>query len=155
MISFERTFDMDLVRSILTNNPRSYRAMGDDACPPLSEFKVHEDERIWYVIPRDGEEVLGVFPFIPVNAVLYDVHLCILPAAWGGRSVPAFRGALDWMFENSPARRISGAVSAENRLAIKLALRCGMEIVGGHPKAFLKNGILHDVVLLGISPTAT
>jgi RimJ/RimL family protein N-acetyltransferase len=55
------------------------------------------------------------------------------------------------MFAHSPCRRIVGATPANNRLALRFAIACGMEHFGTNPKAFLKNGVLHDLILTGIS----
>lgn len=124
---------------------------GDDSTPAPEAFQPNEHPLIWYVAAAESEEVQGIFTFIPQNAVCFEVHAAILPAAWGPRSREALRGAIAWMFENSPARRIVASIPAYNRLAIKLGRDAGMKAFGRNRDSFLKNAVLHDQLLLGIS----
>lgn len=148
-MTFERTFDYALVRELIVY-PAGYRAAGDDFAPSVTEFAVNEDPRIWYVVAKDGAELLGAFLFLPQSSVCYEVHLALLPGAWG-HSSECLRGAIAWMFANSPARRIVGAVPAFNRLANRCAERAGMTRYGTNYKSFLKGGTLHDLTLWGAS----
>lgn len=149
-MTFERTFDFALVRALITF-AAGYRAAGDDFAPPEADFVVNEDPRIWYVVGRlESEMPLGAFLFLPQSSVCYEVHLALLPGAWG-RSSECLRGANAWMFANSPARRIVGAVPAFNRLANRCAERAGMTRYGTNFKSFQKGGELHDLTLWGVS----
>lgn len=151
-MTFERSTDYVLIHKILTANARSYDAMGDDAAPPIGEFEVNQHPAIWYVIARSAEgDVVGLFTFIPLNAVCYEAHNCLLPRAWGPQALEAGRGVIAWMFAHSPCRRIVGATPAYLRLAVKFAKTSGMVEYGRNPKAFLKYAILHDLILTGIS----
>lgn len=148
VLTFERTFDFALVRRLITS-PIGYSAAGDDFAPKVSEFFVNEDPRIWYVAAKDGPQLLGAFLFLPQSNVCYEVHLALLPTR--GRGALALRFAIAWMFANSPARRIVGAVPAFNRLANRCAERAGMTEYGTNFKSFQKGGELHDLTLWGIS----
>jgi hypothetical protein len=152
-VKFRRTTDYELVRQILTANARSYDAMCEDGSPRREEFRPIEHPAIWYVVAgSDAGVVYGLFMFVPQNAICYEVHNCFLPRAWGRQALEAGRGASGWMFANSPCRRIVGATPAYLRLALAFAKRSGMVEYGINPKAFLKNGVLHDLILTGISP---
>jgi hypothetical protein len=150
-VTFERSIDYKLIREILTADPRSYDAMSDDASPSIAEFEPNQHPAIWYVVVRSAEEPIGLFTFIPQNAVCYEAHTCMLRAAWGREALTAGRGVIGWMFEHSPCRRIVGATPAYLRLAVRFAESSGMVEYGRNPKAFLKNAILHDLILTGIS----
>jgi RimJ/RimL family protein N-acetyltransferase len=138
-----------LVRSLILS-PAGYRAAGDDFAPPAIEFEVNEDPRIWYVLAYRARWMIGAFLFLPQSTVCYEVHLALLPGAWG-HSSQCLRGANAWMFANSPARRIVGAIPAFNRLANRCAERAGMTQYGTNFKSFQKGGTLHDLTLWGIS----
>lgn len=148
---FERSIDYNLIREIQTADARSYAAHCDDFAPSRADYQPNRHPDLWYVIARDRETALGLFVFVPLNAVLYEVHNCLLPVAWGSAAIRAGRGAAAWMFANSPARRIVGATPAHLRLAVAFAKRCGMVEYGRNPKSFLKGGELQDLILTGIS----
>jgi RimJ/RimL family protein N-acetyltransferase len=148
-VTFERTFDFGLISRLITY-PAGYEAAGDDFAPKPADFRVNDDPRIWYVIVIDGPDVTGALLFLPQSSVCYEVHLALLPGAWG-HSSECLRGAIAWMFANSPARRIVGAVPAFNRLANRCAERAGMTQYGTNFKSFQKGGELHDLTLWGVS----
>jgi RimJ/RimL family protein N-acetyltransferase len=150
MIRFARTFDFGAVRDLITH-PRVWPFAGEDSGLAPGDFEANEDPRIWYVFAYDAGEFLGGFMFVPQTSVCWEVHLLLLPASWGLRSAEVARGVFAWMFEHSPCRRIVGATPACYRLAVRLAERAGMVRYGVNPQAFLKYGILQDVILSGIS----
>ncbi|PWT72949.1 MAG: hypothetical protein C5B60_08835 [Chloroflexi bacterium] len=150
MITFERSFDYDLIRSVLTH-PRLYRYLADDTSPPAYEFTPQQHPAIWYVTVRDDRELLGLWMFVPQNGVCWEVHTALLPNAWGERGQLAARLLPGWMWRNTSCRRIVSNVPTTNRLALHFALKAGMKIFGVNEASFLKNGVLCDQVMLGIS----
>lgn len=151
MLTYERTVDYGLVRSIITH-PTQYQWAGDDFSPPAAEFKPNEDERIWYVLAMDGEKLMGMMMFLPQSSVCWEVHCCLLPACWG-RTTEAARGAFAFLFRHTQAQRIVANIAAYNKLAIRLAVRSGMEMFGANRASWLRNGELHDQLCFGISKT--
>lgn len=149
MIRYQRTQDLELVRSILTH-PELYDWMGDDFTPERPYFEPNPDPRIWYLLCFDGEELLGLLMFVPQSHVLWDVHCSLLPSA-RGKTAEAARGAFRWMFALTHCRRIVAAVPRFNRPAAALCRIAGLKLYGVNPKAFLRRGSLHDLLLYGIS----
>lgn len=150
---FERTRDMKLVRDVMTH-PRIWPWITDDGTGPADQFTPPDLPSVWYVAVRDGNDFMGIWMFVPRNAICYEVHTCLLPKAWGSFAVEASRAMSRWMWENSPARRIVTAVPAYNRLALNLARNAGMTQYGTDPQSCLKGGKVWDVHLLGISKEA-
>jgi RimJ/RimL family protein N-acetyltransferase len=152
LLTYERTRDLELVRSILTH-PRVYPWISDDGCPPAEEFQPIDHPSVWYVVVREQLSglLLGLFMFVPQNAVCWEVHTCLLPAAWGKPAAAAAAGASHWMGERTPCRRIVTSVPSYNRLALRFARAAGMKQFGVNPASYLKTGKLHDQVLLGLS----
>lgn len=151
MITFERSFDYALIRTIVTH-PRIWPFISDDGSPPVEQYRPIESEAVWYVVARDGAEILGLWMLHPHNAVCWEIHTCLLPGAWGDRALEAARLFPEWIWANTVCRRVVTNVPDYNRVALKFAWRSGMLEYGVNPASFLKNGKLYDQVCLGISP---
>lgn len=150
MITFERSTDYELIRSILTH-PKIYPHISDDGSPPREEYRPVESDAIWYVVVRDCGEVLGLWMFVPLNTITYEIHTALLPKAWGSRAIQAALELPDWIWQNTPCRRIVTHVPSPNRLALRFALAAGMEMFGIDKASYLKNGVLCDQFCLGMS----
>ena len=149
MLTVKRTFDYELVRQILVH-PKIYPWISDDCSLPPQECAPVASEKIYYIYARNGHPV-GLFIFMPQNGICYDLHVCVLPEAWGRESVPAGKLAIQWMFEHTLARRITGSVADYNRLACRYAEKLEMEEFGVNRKSYLHDGVLYDQHLFGIS----
>lgn len=150
MMTFARTFDWNLIRRIAIH-PKVYHAAADDFSPPPYAWKPLDDCNIHYVLVRDGEELLGMFVFIPENTICWNMHVCLLPISWGKKSKEAGGQVIRWIFSHTACARITGSVPAHNRLALKFARDIGMTKYGINERSHKKNGILHDQILFGIS----
>lgn len=156
MITFERSTDYELIRAIITH-PKLWPYISDDNSPAREDYRPIESESVWYVVARTrdaevGAYVLGMWVFHPLNSICWEVHTCVLPRAWGHVGLEAARQLPEWIWENTPCRRIVTNVPSTNRLALQFALRAGMTIFGCNRASFLKDGKLCDQVCLGISP---
>jgi RimJ/RimL family protein N-acetyltransferase len=150
---FGRTFDMEVVRAILTH-PKIYPFIGDDDAPKMEEFRPREDPGIWYVLARltpDSSEPLGMFVLVAQSRTCWDIHVNILPSTYGPVAWLVSQEIFPWIWESTTARRVVGSVPAYNKLAIHYAERAGMKRFGINEKSYLKGGVLIDQVLLGIS----
>lgn len=154
MIAFERSFDYGLIRALMTFAPAIYDKISDDFSPPRDQFRPHEHDSLWYVIVRDGREVLGLWMFVPQNAVTWEVHTILLPCAWGARGIQAALELPDWIWEHTTCRRIVTHVPVNNRLALKFANEARMVKYGVNERSYLKGGRLLDQICLGISAPA-
>jgi RimJ/RimL family protein N-acetyltransferase len=154
MITFERSFDYELIRRILIHE-RIWPHITDDGSLAREEYKPAEHDAIWYVIVRDvreeGVDLLGLWMFTPQNAVCWEVHTALLPAAWGARGQLAARLLPEWIWANTPCRRIVTNVPETNRLALHFAAKAGMKVYGVNRQSWMKNGVLCDQICLGLS----
>jgi len=153
LIHIERSTDYDLVRAIMTQ-PSVYGHLTDDFSPPAADYRPIEGDAIWYVIVWDDNDLLGLWLFVPQNGICWEVHTVLLPLAWGDRARRAAGVMLDWIWKNTPCRRIITNVPRDNRVAYHFALAAGMNVYGQNECSFLKNGKLHDQICLGISRPA-
>lgn len=148
-MNFERSTDWKLIKAVVTH-PRIYDVIADDFSPSQDDWQPVESDRFWYVLAKDGEELLGLWAFHPLNGVCYEVHTCLLPNSWGSRARIAAKEVQTWAWLNMPCRRVVTEVPAFNRLALKFAKDAGFIEYGINPKSYLKHGTLHDIVLLGL-----
>lgn len=150
-MQFERTFDYRLATEIITH-PRVYRHMVSDGGEPRETYRAPESEKLWYILVRDGLEVLGLFLMVPTTSVCFDVHTCLLPAAWGERAQQAYREGIRWALGgNTPARKLIGNVPAYNRHALRIALRAGAKLIGINEGSIQKGGKLFDQYIVGFN----
>lgn len=149
-IRLERTTDVELIKRVVTD-PAVYPHASDDYSPSPAAWEPLVDDCIWYVKASDGDELLGLWMFHPENAICWKVHTCLLPNAYGARAKVAAKMMAEWLWDHTPCQRLVTDVPAFNRLAFHFARRAGMEQFGVNPKSFMKNGQLHDQILLGMS----
>jgi RimJ/RimL family protein N-acetyltransferase len=148
-MTFAPTRDFTLVKSTLTHD--SQMRMSSEDATDAASWEPNEDPRLLYLAVRDGGQLLGIFTFVPQNAICFEIHAAVLPLAWGHRSRQALRGALEFAWRETPARRVVASIPAYNRLAIALGRSAGMTQYGVNSNSFLRHGELWDQVLLGIS----
>lgn len=149
-MTFERTVDYDLVRKIVTH-PKIWPHVSDDFSGKPEDFNPIQHEAAFYLLVKEEREVLGVFALYPKNRICWEVHTCLLPTSWGQRAKQAARDAMQWVFRNTECLRLITDVPEYNTLALRFAHMAGMTQFGVNPKSYMKNGILHDVTMLGIS----
>lgn len=146
MIQFEQTTDLNFIRECMTA-PHVWRVGSDDGMagidPKLLFIKL--DGKIFV---KTGE--YGLFVGEARNSITYEVHTFLLPNA-RGKAVEIAKAAMQWLFNNSNCLRITTTVPDYNKLAIRLSLKSGMELIGINKKSFLKDGVLYDQQLFGIS----
>jgi hypothetical protein len=144
-MQIERTFDECFITDCITS-PAVWDASSDDGCgdPDLFFLKL-DPNTIWI---KAGD--YGVFMLHANNHTMYECHTMLLPRAHG-KAVEIAKEAMKWAFENTPATRIITAVPTYNVLALRLAHRVGFVQWGLNVNAWKKNGIMHDLIMLGVS----
>lgn len=150
MIHFERTKDWEAVRGIL-GHPAVFPHITDDFSEPIEKWSFERREDAWFVLAKDDEETLGLWVFVPKNAICWEAHTCLLPNARGPRGAEAAKSVLAWIWENTPCLRVVGEIPIYNHMSAKFAVRAGMYKFGINSRSCIKNGRLYDQVLVGIS----
>ena len=146
MIIYEPTTDVEFITKCATN-PIVWRASTDDGMANVNPdiFFVPTDGKLWL---KAGD--YGVFMGEPRNMITYEVHTLLLPEA-RGKAVEIATGALHWIFHNTPCLKITTNVPSFNVLARRLSEQCGMKLIGNNESSFLKDGVLYDQFIYGIS----
>jgi hypothetical protein len=141
--------DNELVVNIL-KHPSIYKWVSDDYSCSAENVDYRQ------FLAMDSVYVLLQFGgcltiFIPRNGITWEVHSASLPETRGKNMVLAGKNAVQWMFANTPCRKIVTAVPTFNPLAMRLSRMCGMAEEGNDRKSFLKDGVLYDQILYGIT----
>lgn len=147
-ILVEPTQDLQLVQRIITD-PRIYSHVSDDCSPKPEDYQ--PPAGAVYLLVQDGDELLGCFIFHPHTVTVWEVHTCLLPNAWGDRAKESAALAAQWVWQTLPCTRLITNVPDCNRLAYRFALEAGMEPFGTNPDAYLKNGKLYAMHMLGLT----
>lgn len=140
-----RTHDMAIVAAIISH-PAIWPHVHDDnaECAPIDHDGFH-----WMLV--DDGEPAGVFLVHAVNSICYQMHTCLLPRIWGPGAARAAQLLLEWAFTETPCEKMTTAVPAYNRAALRFARAGGMKDEGNNRASFLRNGALVDQIMLGIT----
>lgn len=141
-----RTHDMEIVRSIMAD-PAIFPHIHDDSvteCAPVD----HEGFS-WMLVSDDAPA--GVFLVHALNSICYQMHTCLLPRIWGRGAANAAQMLLAWAFNETACQKMTTAVPAYNRAALRFARAGGMTQEGINRASFLRNGALIDQIMLGIT----
>lgn len=149
-VSVIRTRDYPAIREVVTD-PSVYPHLTEDFSPSPEEFQLPESDAIFYIAAQDSWRTIGLCMFMPINGTTVDVHIAALPDHRGFAALQLARLSFQWIWENTQYQRIEARIPDYNKPAIRLASLSGMKRMGVSEKSFLKGGLLHDQVLLGIS----
>lgn len=147
MISIERTFDTDLVRSIMSNAELLKRSGGSD----VSIYDPENQPDFFYLTPMRDGVVIGVALFYNLNnAFCYQAHVNYLPDYWGTWLVGYTKEALKYMFNNTQCMKVMAFVPDYYPEVLKHTLRAGFTIEGYLRNSTISNGLLDNQSLVSI-----
>ena len=144
-----RTHDMALVASIM-RNPAIWPHVHDDGTP-LDWAPTDHESFYWMLVTLDSGAVGGVFLVHQVNSFCHEMHTCLLPEVWGQQAYEAGQKLAAWVFSELNCQKLITAVPAYNRLALRFAKRGGMQQEGINRASFMRNGVMVDQIMLGIT----
>jgi RimJ/RimL family protein N-acetyltransferase len=148
-VSISRTFDEQFIYDCVTH-PSNWGMVTDDGHSGYELFFPDlRDSNYWLRVESNGK-ILGLFLATQKSIACYEVHSALLPEA-RGMSAELAKSAICWMFENTPCKRIIAWIPKYNELAGKMAIDAGLKLCGINKESFMKNGILHDEYLFGVS----
>ena len=139
--------DMDLIKSILMDKA-IYPHIIDDGCDEINP--VFNDSMIWLVI-TENSQVCGAFMVHQHNRATWEIHTCLLPVIWGKKAQIAAKLMSGWFFSQPLNLKLITNVPEMNKMAHMFSLRSGMMLEGVNRKSFLKDGILYDQYVLGMT----
>ena len=139
----------------IMHHPEVYPYLTDDHAQPdhtqLGSFLL-QNKAVWLVQPSNHIMLMAV----PITLTMYEIHTMIEPAGRGMQAVLDVRRAAKWFFENedNKCQKVYTLVPKLNKRARIFAKKVGMVEQGTLTKSFLKNGELHDQLILGLEKEA-
>lgn len=153
IISFERTEDIHLIRSIVAH-PKVYGFLHDDEGPLREDWVPGFGGRIsWMAVRYDGVPI-GIIVVREHSSYLWELHYGFLPEAWGGLALECFREFIRGVWRYSKCRRVYGQILASNRRSLKFARAAGAVEFATHPRSIMKYGKMQDQILVAIDRPA-
>lgn len=149
-MTFENSRDWSLIKQIVTHL-KVYPLVSDDFSPLPEKWEPIDCAAAHYIVVRDDGIVLGLWAFYEHSPIVWNVHTCLLPIAYGERARRASRAMAAWIWANTKCLRLITEVPESNRLALRFARMAGMVEYGFNPQSYLKGGVLEGVHLLGMS----
>lgn len=146
----ERTTDWELIKRIVTHE-KVYPRVSDDKSVPPECWEPIRNSEMYYLLAKQGIDVLGLFAVSPENGVCFKLHTCLLPHSYGDKATIAVQEVFAWIFKHLRCERLITEVPEFNRVALKKAEKAGMKKYGFNPGSYLKDGKLQGLTLLGIS----
>lgn len=125
--------------------------MADDFAPPREEFQPAPPDTTIYVLVEVDGQPKGLWALVPQSRILWEVHTALLPEIWGTTAKLAAPMLLDWVWSNTACQRLFTVVPQYARATRKFAMHAGMEECGTHEKAYMKDGELQDLIIMGIN----
>lgn len=147
-----RTLNIDNVARFL-GHPAIYPSMADDYAqaemvPQAAQALVTSG--VWALQPSET----SLFMLFPRTVTMWEVHVMVMPEGRGRQAIEDGRNGLAWLFENTPCEKVIAYIPEFNPQALLLAKRVGFVVEGTITKSFRKDGVLHDMKIVGITKEA-
>lgn len=135
--------------AVLLHPAVRYRLFDDSEIPTvLAIGEILRDEDLYILMPIDGA-ILTVAPFVYST---FTIHQAAVPEVRGAVFIQAAHEAVRWIFGNIPAcHKLVGLVPSYNVPSIASATRCGFKVEGRLTGAVMRDGKLHDLIVLGLA----
>jgi RimJ/RimL family protein N-acetyltransferase len=141
----ERTHDMTAVNAI-ARHPLVWPALCDD----LTQDTTLPDLPDLTYLGVYNPDLIGFFMLKMQNGICAEVHTCLHPDAWGKIALQAGRALLRFVFDCGIMKLVS-SVPSNNSKALRFALSLGLKQEGVNRQSFLKDGVLLDQIMVGIT----
>ena len=142
--------DADAVRAIYCHPEMAEIFFDDGIKPAQMDFSQLVNIPVaYFIIASDDGKDIGLFFFYPMNTITFELHTAFLPGHRGAKVRRASVLAREYMFANTPCRKVITQIPVDNRRAYVMARLCGMEQEGINRRSWLKNGKIVDQYTMG------
>lgn len=142
----ERTYNEKEIRSIITHHD-IWPRLADDKSGLPDDYR--PDPGRIYIKGEDGE-IFGLGVASRRGTVVYNVHFQVLPVYRKTHAIPFAEKFIQWMWDNTGARKLVAEVPDFHQNVIGFAHKVGFVVEGINTRSFLKDGKLHDQFYLGL-----
>ena len=150
MIEAVRTYDKELVKSIVTN-PQIFKAVSDDCIKP-SDYEPDVNDQCWLNM-RTKDGCVGVYNYHARNATTLEIHAHVLPEhrlKWARYTGWA---ALEWALSCAPSNysKIVVSIPSVYPKVVNFTSKFGFQHEGVNRLCDRVDGVLCDQIMLGIT----
>lgn len=145
-VIIERTHDSELVKRVCFD-PAVWETIAEDG---ISQDEFEPDMNECWLTVDDGQ-LIGLYNLHPINSVTLQIHPMILPQFRGSLAYESGKQVLKWIVENTDYQKVFCFIPEIYRNVILFAMRCGLAKEGKNRRSHVKNGKIHDMVMLGIT----
>lgn len=146
----ERTYDDELVRSLITRND-IWATIAEDG-QDIDDFTPNCESDCWLLM-TEGSNVIGLYNLHPHNSCTLEIHAHVMPECRKMHSDETGRLALQWIIDNAPSmyQKIIAQVPEIYPNVRAFCEKNGFVLEGTNRQSYRKNGIIMDQWLLGIT----
>ncbi len=122
-------------------HPDIYPYISDDTCPEREKFFIPDEVSADFLLCYNDSYYCGLFFLIEKSADEVEIHTCMLPESKGNATEFGMMAVSD-IFNKTRRQKISTFIPISNKLAERLAIKCGFRFVGlCHPCLINGNAI--------------
>ena len=146
-MNIQQTFDVDLIKSVVTM-PVIWDVITEDGHQPEYYEPVLQN-KAWVTL-MDSDTLVGLVAFDHVNQVTLNVHPMVLPHK-RAKSREIIRALIGWWVTHAPThyQKIIAEIPVIYLHVRRFAELMGLELEGIRRSSFMKNGNIIDVYLYG------
>jgi hypothetical protein len=141
--------DIEKVERVLKAD-EIYPNITDDGSMPVEEFTICESlkcELNYYLMPNENMLVC----MHPMNSITFDCHVNVLNAGRNETLMDESKKVLDYIFSKTPCQKMIAFIPVKYVNVMRYAMRIGMKIEGDSKESYLKDGVLYDQYLFGLT----
>lgn len=143
----DRSYNEKDIKSVITH-PDIYPRLINENSPPPDLWKPAKG-RI-YIVGYDAIP-FGVLSANRKSDIQYIVHFQVIPEFRKTHAIKFAEKAVQWVWDNTEARKLVAEVPEFHPNVIKFADKVGFIVEGVNYKSCLKDGKLYDQIYLGLS----
>ena len=146
----ERTFDVDLIKSVLFNDV-IWNACAEDG-QSKDDLEIDADKNCFVAI-HAKQEVIGIYILHPHNSATLEIHAHILPEHRKEHAIASGQSILQWFKLNAPDnyQKLLAQIPVIHPNVRDFCLKQGFKMEGLLTKSYWKNGELCSQWLMGLS----
>ncbi len=139
--------DIKAVERVL-KDPEIYERISDDGSPDIDEFDISpllQSDLFYFLAPHPDM----VFWYSPVNHVMFELHVNVLKES-REKALGLGLETIKYMFRETNCKKLIACIPDKFQDVLGFALKGGFEKEGLLTKAYLKDGILYDINVMGL-----
>jgi RimJ/RimL family protein N-acetyltransferase len=148
MVQVKRIYDP---RIILAVAEEMWDTIVDDSPITIEDFEPPMDDLHRWYATYDDDELVSVWYLHQLNHIMWQLHIHYRPKYWGtGVSTAHAKAALKKVWVNTKAKKLYATIPDYAKPVLDLAKRTGFKQEGRIKRAYQKDGILYDLIQIGV-----